>query len=209
MGKINDLTGMRFGNQIAISRAGRNNWRGTTWLCRCDCGNEHVVSSQKLLSGKSKSCGCLRKKIVIDRSTKHGLTAGKKPRLFTIWNDMKARCLNHRSISYRSYGMKGVTICDEWLDFESFYRWAVSNGYSDELTIDRIDNNGNYEPSNCHWITASENKSKQRKSIMILGKSLSANAKSIGISRYMLTKYYRSHSLRETEYFINKFIGNQ
>lgn len=176
MGKINDLTGMRFGNQVAISRAGSNNWRGATWLCRCDCGNEHVVSSQKLLSGKSKSCGCLRKKIVIDRPTKHGLTAGKKPRLFTIWNDMKARCLNPRSISYRSYGMKGVTICDEWLDFESFYRWAVSNGYSDELTIDRIDNNGNYEPSNCHWITASENKSKQRKSIMILGKSLSANA---------------------------------
>ncbi len=202
-----DLKGKRFGHQTAVSFQGYNKWHNAMWLCKCDCGNEHIVSSGKLINGKSTSCGCYRKKIIVERSTKHGLTCGSKPRLFIIWNDMKARCYNSNSINYSSYGGRGISICKEWLeDFSSFYRWAVKNDYSDDLTIDRIDNNGDYSPSNCQWITAEENKMKQRKTIFILGKSISANARNIGISRYRLTRYYRQNGLEKTENFINKFI---
>lgn len=199
-----DLTGKRFGHQVAVSMQGFNKWRNAMWLCRCDCGKEHIVPSGKLIQGKSTSCGCYRSELTALRSTKHGLTTGKKPRLFIIWNDMKARCYNPKSINYQSYGGRGICICDEWLDFSAFYRWAMDNGYNDSLTIDRIDNDGGYTPSNCRWISAEENKMKQRKTIFILGKSLSANARELGISRYRLTRYYRSNGLLKTEEYINK-----
>lgn len=202
-----DLTNKRFGHQVAVAFKGYNKWRNAMWLCKCDCGNEHIVPSGKLIKGKSTSCGCYRRNLLIERSTKHGLTAGEKPRLFTIWIDMKARCYNPNNIGFHSYGGRGIRICEEWMEsFSNFYNWAISNGYSDNLTIDRIDINGNYEPSNCQWITSRENKMKQRKTIWILGKPLSANARVIGISRFKLSAYYHKHGLLKTEEFINKFI---
>lgn len=194
MSNIRDLTGMRFGRQIAIRQAGKNAYGNILWLCKCDCGNEHTVASGKLVSGKSKSCGCLAEDVRRAMLTKHGITShGKKPRTFIIWNGMKARCFNPKCISYKSYGGRGITICDEWLTFENFHKWAINNGYSDGLQIDRIDNNGNYEPNNCQWVNAHDNRVKQRKNryITVSGetRTISDWIRVTGVSKSTAYKY--------------------
>lgn len=193
MGKIRDLTGCRFGRQVAIKFVGKNKYSNMLWLCKCDCGNEHVVPSGKLVSGKSRSCGCLAKEAAKERATIHGLlSGGKKPRTFIIWNGMKARCFNPKSTSYKSYGARGITVCEDWLTFENFHNWAINHGYSDDCEIDRIDSNGNYEPSNCQWIPIHDNRVKQRKvryiSVDGQTKSISDWIRFLGISK---TKTYK------------------
>ena len=154
---MKDLTNQRFGRLIAIQPYGKTPNGNITWLCRCDCGNEHIAASGKLLQGKVKSCGCYAKVAKGRNLVKHGLTVGGKPRIFTVWNDMKARCLNPNNISFKHYGGRGITVCEEWLTFSNFYEWALANGYNDNLQIDRINNDGNYEPDNCRFVTRKQN----------------------------------------------------
>ncbi|PGF00854.1 hypothetical protein [Bacillus toyonensis] len=123
----------------------------TYHVVRCDCGNIKEVLYQHLKKGKTKSCGCKSNEMKVN--IKHG---GWKTRIYQTHSDMKQRCLNPNNPRYHRYGGRGIVICEEWMSFESFRDWAYSNGYSDDLTIERINNDGNYEPDNCKWATMEE-----------------------------------------------------
>lgn len=126
------------------------------WICNCDCGNIKSVRGDSLIDGSVKSCGCLkREQDKINLGTSTHMLHGTRP--YNIWIRMKDRCYNTNAEKYKVYGGRGIIVCDEWRnDFINFYNWAINNGYSDKLSIDRIDVNGNYEPSNCRWATSIE-----------------------------------------------------
>lgn len=155
-----DLTGQRFGRLVVIEEAGHSSDGRVRWLCKCDCGNYTSTPSTKTLrNGTCRSCGCIEKERPNKRT--HGKSSTK---LFHVWNGMKQRCYNPNNRSYKTYGSRGIKVCDEWRDdFMAFHDWAIANGYEEGLTIDRIDNDGDYEPNNCRWITRQENVSKMRK----------------------------------------------
>lgn len=159
--KMKKLIRQRFGRLVVICLTNKRQWAHVIWLCRCDCGNLTEVSSNSLLMGLTRSCGCLRKERVGQAHTIHGDTAnGKRLRVYKTWEDMKGRCLNPNDSGYKYYGGRGITVCDNWNSYQNFRDWAFVNGYTDDLTIDRIDSDGNYEPNNCQWITKAENNRK-------------------------------------------------
>lgn len=160
-----DLTNQRFGRLIAIEPIGSNHSRTMMWNCRCDCGREVTKSAKGLISGDTKSCGCLWKESMSNSHTTHNKT---NTRLYRIYTGMRQRCLNSKSDNYYLYGGRGITICHEWLsDFDSFYNWSISHGYDGKLSIDRINVNGNYEPGNCRWVTSRTQINNRRNTILI------------------------------------------
>lgn len=153
--KLNNLTGERFGMLTVLSLKNTDGGHGAKWLCQCDCGNKVVVRSDGLTTGHTTSCGCYRDSGV--PKIRHGMT---NTRLHREWNAMKQRCNNPNFKQFKDYGGRGIKVCDEWNGkhgFDNFLKWAKENGQRDDLEIDRIDNDGNYEPSNCRWVTHKEN----------------------------------------------------
>lgn len=149
-GKLKDMTGEKYG-KLTVLKFSHMRGKHSYWLCKCDCGNLATVRADGLKRGTTKSCGCLIKN---NHPIEHGQA---KTKLYHLFYGMKQRCYNPKHESYHRYGGRGITICDKWLnDYMSFYRWSMKNGYKPGLTIDRIDNDGNYEPDNCGWITQKE-----------------------------------------------------
>ena len=169
---IRDLTGQRFGKLVVVKIADKTKWRvlsgkkRVSWVCKCDCGSEIIRDTHILCYSGLQSCGCLKKE-------KQHFACDSK--IHKTWGDMITRCYNSKRKSYYLYGGRGIKVCDEWLGsnpkgFSNFYNWAIANGYKEEklsngrnkLTLDRIDNDKNYSPNNCRWITNAEQQRNKR-----------------------------------------------
>lgn len=206
-----DLTGQKFGRLTVIKPIGKNSWGNVVWLCKCDCGQDHIVCASKLKDGHSRSCGCLARE---PHKIKHGYTIGKKPRTFIIWSGMKARCYDPKATSYKSYGKRGIRVCDEWLGengFKNFHEWAMSHGYSDDCQLDRIDSDKNYSPENCQWLIRHENAIKQRKTrfFVINGEKLSIAdwCRKLKIGRATAYKYLHQSEDAFIDFVKTKLVG--
>lgn len=174
MGTVKDLTGKRFGmltvmKQVGFTERNKHGLRYALWLCKCDCGNQRILNTGTLTrTTYNHSCGCLGEKHlkeITNQRIMHGMTG---TRLMGCYKGMMSRCYRNKDVHYRAYGGRGITVCDEWKNNKkSFFEWALTHGYRDDLTIERIDVNGNYEPSNCTWIPKSEQYENKRQNIMI------------------------------------------
>lgn len=157
MSKFVDLTGRKFSKLTILGRVWRLNSNRVYWLCKCECGSLRIIQTSHLKDGHSKSCGCL--------IGHNGIHYKTDTRLYKIWGGIKTRCLNPNCTTYNYYGGRGIVMCDEWKNnFQAFYDWAMLNGYQDNLELDRIDNDKNYSPDNCRWVTHKENCNNRRTS---------------------------------------------
>lgn len=170
MAKFKDLTGQIFG-KLTVIEFSRNVKSGTRyrkyWMCKCKCGNTKEVRTDSLTSGYVISCGCVKEEqnlINLIKNHRHKMSG---TRLYGIWQKMKDRCYNQNDRSYKDYGARGVELCKEWMVPDNFFAWALKNGYEEHLTIDRINNNGKYEPSNCRWSTVKEQSRNRRSNIIV------------------------------------------
>ncbi|MDR2536565.1 MAG: hypothetical protein LBD29_11110 [Treponema sp.] len=177
--KIENLIGKKYGRWTVMSKAEKG--RHIYYECCCDCGAKKKIRASSLISGRSKSCGCLLKERLSQRpnNIKHNKSS---TRLYKIWSGMKKRCNQKMADKYKDYASKGIVVCKEWQDsFLAFYDWSINNGYADNLSIDRINPKGNYEPNNCRW-ASNQTQSENRQNVVLydyFGEKLSGHALSI------------------------------
>lgn len=192
--KIIDLTGQRFGRLFVVAECGRSKDGQKMYRCVCDCGNVKEIRSGNLRSGKTLSCGCLGREKTIARNKankKHGM---RHSRLYGIWMGMRQRCNWEKAINWHLYGGRGIKVCDDWnSSFNHFMEWAIANGYEEDLTLDRIDPDGNYCPENCRWATLGEQNNNKRTCVYVTidgeTKTVTEWCKLTGVNR--MTAYNR------------------
>lgn len=162
MGQLIDLTGQRFGRLIVIKKHGINNHRQVQWLCQCDCGNLTTPLGMCLRNKSTQSCGCLSKQLIASLNYKHGMT---KTPIYGIWRSMMQRCYDINSHAYDRYGGRGITVCNKWHDFESFYQDMGNKPKSSSL--ERINNDGPYSPKNVIWATSKQQANNRRSNVIL------------------------------------------
>lgn len=162
MGKKVNIIGKRFGRLVVVEQAERKSSNGTLyWKCICDCGKSKEIRGTNLTSGATTSCGCYNKEIISKDNPKY------KRKLYYIYRGMLDRCNNKNNKHYSNYGGRGIGVCDEWNIYENFEKWALENGYAKGLWIDRIDNNSDYNPTNCRFCTPKEQQNNKRTNVII------------------------------------------
>lgn len=191
MSRLVDLTGQRFGRLVVIEKSVSGQGRHVRWLCQCDCGNTTIVDGGNLKAGRTKSCGCY-----VKEGNSHRTHGDSRTRLYRIWRGIKQRCYCPKASHYKSYGGRGITMCGEWLNsFEAFRDWSLSNGYRDDLSIDRKDNNRGYSPDNCGWSTNMEQANNKRTNVLFTihgqTKSMNAWARELGITKSKIETMHR------------------
>lgn len=200
MGKFVDILGQTFGRLTTIKRLeNHHKSKKAMWLCVCTCGNESQVKSDQLRTGKTQSCGCLQRDRTGDAARTHGGSGTSEHR---IWKLMRDRCKNVKSPSYPYYGGRGILVCDRWGDFKNFLE-DVGPRPSAKHSIDRINNDGNYEPSNCRWATRKQQMRNTRANAMITSggvtKSMAAWAEDLGVSYWAIrARRHRGWPTEET-----------
>jgi hypothetical protein len=156
--KVSSILGKKFNRLTVTEYLGKGDYAKHYWLCKCECGKTIRLNTSRITSNNpTKSCGCLRKEVLLGNRcdpTRHGL---HKHKLYSVFYAMHYRCYNKNAPRFKYYGGKGVKVCEEWANFVDFYSWAVTSGYKEGLSIDRINPDSDYMPSNCRWITVSEN----------------------------------------------------
>ena len=193
MSKIKDMTGKRVGRLVVIEKAESDKRGKARWLCQCDCGNTVVVNGDSLRNNRTNSCGCLKNDLSSMRNKTHGMYNTK---LYRVYRAMLNRCNRPKDNSYKNYGEREITVCNEWLsNFQTFYDWAISNGYKDGLTLERKDVNKGYSPDNCCWIPKSDQSRNRRSNHPITYKGetklLVDWSKEYGISIKLLSRRLR------------------
>jgi len=203
---------MRYGRLTAIRALGSDKYGQALWLCRCDCGNEIIALGGNVRRGNTNSCGCLQRDNTSIANTKHG-DAGyrvKNVPLYRRWANMIARCENPKRKDYINYGGRGISACLEWHDYPVFKAWALSHGYADNLQLDRKENDGNYEPYNCRFITCLKNQGHRRNSRFFTIDEETACAtewtRRIGRSQSCLWNWIRRYGFDEAKSRIGKML---
>lgn len=170
-----------------LEYVGKDRHNKKKWRLKCHCGNEFIAIGTAVKRGNTKSCGCTQYKRT------HGQTHTK---LYQVWRNMKYRCNNAKAPNYKNYGGRGIAVCDEWSnDFSKFKEWSVKNGYQEGLTLDRINNNGNYESDNCRWVDVQTQNNNKRKTLIVVidGKEVSLKEYSVMVDIPYSTLKYRYH----------------
>lgn len=218
---VKNILGCKYGRLLVIKRAKNNKYGDAMWFCKCDCGNEVITLGYCLRSGHSRSCGCIQKEVaskmgnetwserfghkpVWNKSLKYATEIEKIIR--KVYFAMKSRCYNKNNNEYNRYGGRGIKICDEWLNAQNFLNWSLNSGYKKGLTIDRIDNDGDYSPDNCRWVTrAEQNRNTSRVHIVVDGSgnryTCAEISRLIGVSSSTAAKWFREEGLRTLDDF--------
>jgi len=198
-----DLTNKVFGEWTALKQSTtRGNRNQIQWDCVCSCGNIKSIKAEILKAGDSKSCGCLTSKMISENIKTHGLS---KSRIYNTYRHMINRCYNKNVDMYYNYGGRGITVCDEWDNFESFHQWATCNGYQNNLTIDRKDNDKGYSPDNCKWSTQTEQQRNRRDNVLNMEKAIEVRRlRGIGERNIDIAKKFNISTSIASDVFHNK-----